>query len=250
MINYSAIADIGETGINLLKALSYIFRGKINIANTSAQIVKAGIGSIFIVTITAAFIGLAMSTQLAKELAEKYGAQNLVGGLVGVAVVRELAPVIASIVITGRVGASIAAEVGSMKATEQIDALTVLGINPIQYLLVPRLLAVAIVSPLLTALAAMVAILAGMILTKITVDLNYSIYLDSVRSFVGSKDVLVMAVKSLIFGSVISIIATTTGFQVGQGAEAVGNAATKTVVWSIILIFILNYLITSMFFGF
>lgn len=247
-LNREIIADIGQAGINLIQALKYTVRGKINIGETAIQIDKAGIGSIFIVSITAIFIGLAMSTQLAKEL-RNFGAENFLGGLVGVAVIRELAPVIASIVVAGRVGAAISAEIGSMKASEQVDALEVLGIDPIRYLLVPRLIAAAIVGPLLTIIAALLAILSGMVLGEITVNLSYSIYLDGVRTFVNTSDVFVMMLKAMVFGGAISIIATTTGLQVRGGAEAVGNAATKTVVWSIILIFTFNYLITSIFFG-
>jgi len=249
VLSNEIISDIGRSGINLWKALIFIFKGKVDLGDTAIQIEKAGIGSIFIVSITAAFIGLAMSTQLAKELFNRYGAEQLVGGLVAIAIVRELAPVITSIVVAGRVGAAISAEIGSMKVSDQIDALEVLGINPIKYLFVPRLLAAAIVSPLLTVLSALIAIWAGMILTKVTVNLNYSVYLDSVRTVLETRDVFIMMLKSLIFGSAISIIATTTGLITRGGAEAVGNGATKTVVWSIILIFVFNYIITSIFFG-
>jgi phospholipid/cholesterol/gamma-HCH transport system permease protein len=249
VINQEIISDIGNSGINFQKAFLYILRGKIDIGNTAVQIQKAGIGSLFIVIITAAFIGLAMSTQLAKELFQRYGAEQFVGGLIAISIVRELAPVITCIVVAGRVGAAISAEIGSMKVTEQIDALEVLGINPIKYLLVPRLIAAAVVSPLLTVISAVVAILAGMFLTKLTVNLNFLVYLDSVRAFLEIRDVFIMMLKSLIFGSAISIIATTTGLVTRGGAESVGNSTTKTVVWSIILIFTFNYIITSIFFG-
>jgi len=244
------IIDIGDSGINLVKAVQYIAKGKVNIGNTAIQIVKAGIGSLFIIIITAAFIGLAMSTQIAKVMSQQFGADNYVGGIIAIAIVRELAPVIASIVVAGRVGAAITAEIGSMKVSEQIDALSVLGINPVRYLLVPRLLASAIISPLLTIVSAIVSVLSGMILAGHSIDLSYSIYLESVRQFVDTRDVFIMMLKALVFGCSISVIATTRGFQTGQGAEAVGNAATQTVVWSIIVIFVFNYIITSIFFGY
>lgn len=243
------VLNIGQAGINLLEAFKYIFKGQISFGDTAIQIKKAGPDSVFIVSITSMFIGLAMSTQLAKELAQRFGAEHLTGGLIGVAVIRELAPVITSIVVAGRVGASISAEIGSMKTSEQIDALSVLGIDPIKYLLVPRLLAVAIISPLLTILSAILAILAGMVLTNITVNLSSYIYLNSVRHFIEARDVFIMMFKSVVFGSLISVIATTTGLQITGGDEAVGNGVTHTVVWSIILIFVFNYLITSIFFG-
>ncbi|OGI00541.1 MAG: hypothetical protein A2Y25_00030 [Candidatus Melainabacteria bacterium GWF2_37_15] len=247
----SAFKDItmyvGRSGLNLLETLKYIFRGKINIGDTALQIVKTGIGSLFIVVITQGFIGLAMSTQLAREF-EKLGAEHFIGGFIALATVRELAPVISAIVVSGRVGAAISAEIGSMKVSEQIDALSVFGINPIRYLLVPRLLAASMVTPLLTIVAAFVSILAGMLLSKISVDVSYSVYLSSVRQFVMVRDVFIMMFKAVIFGGAIAIIATTTGLEVKDGAEAVGNATTKTVVWSIMTIFALNYIITSMFF--
>lgn len=242
-----SISYIGSSGINLLQTIKYIVLGRININDTSVQTVKAGIGSLFIVVVTQSFIGLAMSTQLAREF-EKLGAENFIGGFIGLATVRELAPVISAIVVAGRVGAAITAEIGSMKVSEQIDALRVFGINPIRYLLVPRLIAASLVTPLLTIVAAFVSILAGMVLSHISVDVSYTVYLNSVRQFVEVRDVFIMMFKSVMFGGAMAIIATTTGLEVKNGAEAVGNATTKTVVWSIIVIFILNYLITSMFF--
>jgi len=247
-IKKDTIVDLGQSGINLWQAFNYIIKGRISIGETALQIEKAGIGSIFIVSITAIFIGLAMSTQLAKEL-ENFGAEHLVGGLIGVTVVRELAPVITAVVVAGRVGAAISAEIGSMKVSEQIDALSVLSIDPINYLLVPRLVAAAIITPLLTIIAAILAISAGMFLTMLLVNLSNSVFLNSVRTYVEVRDIYIMMLKSFVFGTTISIIATTTGLQIKGGAEAVGNGATKTVVWSIILIFAFNYIITSFFFG-
>jgi len=249
LIQREVIEDIGDSGYNFVEALKYIVQGKLNISNTCEQISKAGIGSIFIVSVTGIFVGLAMSTQLATQLTAKFGAQNIVGGIVALGVVRELAPVITSIVIAARVGASISAEIGSMKSSEQIDALSVLGINPIQYLLVPRLIATAIVTPLLTVLSGFLSLMSGMYLTSILVNLSHQEFLDSARLFIAPEDVYIMMFKSTVYGILISILATTTGLQVKGGAEAVGNAATKTVVWSIVLVFIFNYIITAIFFG-
>ncbi|MEI7473297.1 MAG: ABC transporter permease [bacterium] len=243
------VEDIGRSGQTLLEAFKFILKGKFHIVETCEQINKAGIDSIFIVAITAMFIGLAISTQLAKQLYYNFGAGHLVGGLVAIAIIRELAPVITSIVVAGRVGASISAEIGSMKSSEQIDALRVLGINPTYYLFVPRLIASSIITPLLTIISAFVSIVSGMVLTGISIGLNNKIYLDSVRQFIENQDVWVMVLKATVFGIIISVIATTRGFSVIGGAEAVGKATTTTVVWSIILIFTFNYILTSIFFG-
>lgn len=241
------IQYIGRSGINLVETLRFIIFSKINTHETASQITKTGIGSLFIVIITQGFIGLAMSTQLAREF-EKLGAESFIGGFIALATVRELAPVITAIVVAGRAGASISAEIGSMKVSEQIDALQVFGINPIRYLLVPRFIAASIATPLLTTIAALVSIFAGMLLCKVSVEVSYSLYLNSVRQFVLERDVFIMMFKAVMFGGAIAIIATTTGLEVKNGAESVGNATTKTVVWSIITIFTLNYIITSMFF--
>lgn len=241
------IQYFGRMGLNLFESLKFIAHGQVNAAETSLQIVKAGIGSMFIVVITQAFIGLAMSTQLAREF-ERFGAEGLLGGLVAVATVRELAPVICAIVVAGRVGAAISAEIGSMKVSEQIDALSVFGINPLRHLLVPRFIAASLVTPLLTIIAALVSILAGMLLAKHSIDLSYSMFLNSVRQFLRVHDVLIMMLKAVMFGGAISVIATTVGLEAKNGAESVGNATTETVVWSIILIFAFNYIITFMFF--
>lgn len=243
------VEQIGEAFLNFSSAIKYILTGKINIENTANQIVKAGNESLFIVSITAVFIGLAMSVQLAQELSRNFGAAHLVGGLIALATIRELGPVLTAIVIAGRVGAAISAEIGSMKASEQINALIVLGIDPIRYLLVPRLIACAITCPLLTATFAYLAIIAGMFLTKLSVGLNYNVYMNSVRQFIVIDDIYIMIFKSIIFGMIISILATTSGLQVEGGAEEVGEAATNTVVRSIILVFIVNFLLTEIFFG-
>lgn len=241
------IKQIGEAGLNLLKALGYISRGKINWGDVAEQIVKTGIGSSFIASITASFIGFAMSVQLAKQLL-LLGAESYIGALVSTAAIRELAPVISAIVVSARVGSAISAEIGSMKSSEQIDALIVLGIDPVKFLIVPRLIASAIITPLLTVVAALLIIFSGMFLVKYAVNLSYEVYLAGVRVFNSTQDVFIMLLKSVIFGISISIIATTSGLQVEGGAEAVGNATTKTVVWSIIFIFIFNYIITSIFY--
>ncbi len=241
------ITEIGSSGINLLETLKFIIRGKISIGDTSLQMMRTGIDSLFIVGLTTAFIGLAAATQLAKEF-QRYGLEHMLGGLVAISTVRELAPLITSIVITGRVGAGITAEIGSMKATEQIDALQVLGINPIKYLLVPRLISASIMTPLLTIISALISILAAMYLAGITVKLDHSVYLNSIRQVLEVSDVFIMMLKSMVFGAIIAVIATTTGLQVKEDAESVGNATTTTVVRSIILIFLFNYIITSIFF--
>lgn len=241
------IKHIGEAGINLFKALWYIAGGKIKWEEVARQIVKTGIGSLFIAAITASFVGLVLSLQFCMQL-RQFGAEYFVGALISGSAIRELGPIISALVVTGRVGSAVSAEIGSMKASEQIDALIVFGIDPVRYLIVPRLLASAIITPLLCSVSTFLIIVSGMLLAKSAVDLNYDIYLSTVRLVNTTGDVFVMLLKSCIFGITIAIVATTAGLQVKGGAEAIGNAATKTVVWNYVLIFIFNYFLSSYFF--
>ena len=241
------IKQLGEAGINLFKAFWYISRGKINWEEVAHQIVKTGFGSLFIVAITSSFIGLVLSLQLSIQL-RQFGAEHFVGALISGTAIRELGPIISAVVVAGRVGTAVAAEIGSMRSSEQIDALIVFGIDPVKYLIVPRLLSSAIITPLLSTVATFLIIIAGMFLAKVAVDLNYDVYLDAVRVVNTTHDVMVMLLKACIFGITIAIVATTAGLQVKGGAEAVGDATTKTVVWSYVLIFIFNYFLSSYFF--
>jgi len=242
-----SIKHIGEAGINLFKAVWYIARGKIKWEEVARQIVKTGYGSLFIVVITSSFTGLVLSLQFCNQL-RQFGAEHYVGALISGSAIRELGPIISALVVTGRVGTAVAAEIGSMKSSEQIDALMVLGIDPVKYLIVPRLISSAIITPLLSTVATFLIIISGMFLAKFAVDLNYDVYLSSVRLVNTSSDLFVMLLKGCIFGITIAIVATTAGLQVTGGAEAVGNATTKTVVWNYVLIFIFNYFLSSYFF--
>lgn len=243
----SAIKHIGEAGVNLFKALWYISKGKIKWEEVALQIVKTGIGSLFIAAITSSFVGLVLTLQFCNQL-RQFGAEHYIGAIISVSAIRELGPIISALVVTGRVGSAISAEIGSMKASEQIDALIVFGIDPVRYLIVPRLLASAIITPLLCAVATFLIIIAGMFLANSAVFVNYDVYLSSIRVVNTTQDVFVMLLKACIFGITIAIVATTAGLQVKGGAEAVGQAATKTVVWNYILIFIFNYFLSSYFF--
>lgn len=243
----SAIEQIGEGGINLIKTFWYISRGKINYEEVARQIVTTGIGSLFIASITASFVGLVLTLQISNQL-RQFGAEHFIGAIVSSSAIRELGPIISAIVVSGRVGSAVSAEIGSMKSSEQIDALIVFGIDPVRYLIVPRLLASAIITPLLCSLSTFLCIMSGMVLANSAFNLSFDTYLDTVRLVNTTYDVSVMLLKACIFGITIAIVATTTGLQVRGGAEAVGEAATKTVVWNYILIFIFNYFISSYFF--
>ena len=240
---------VGQSYLNLYRAFCTAFKGKVSFKDFMYQASVRGVDSIIIILITCIFIGMALALHMTNELIETYGAETAVGGLIALAITRELAPVVTAIVIAGRVGASITAEIGSMKVTEQIDALRVMEIDPVDYLVVPRLLAGATITPLMTIIATIAAILSAMYLSFFYKELDPAIFLASVQEMLNTKDVFVSILKASCFGILIVTIASTFGLNVKGGADAVGVYTTKTVVWSLIVIFITNYIITSIFYG-
>lgn len=246
---WQSVLQLGDSGINLGKAARYIIRGDWGGVETLNFAYRECMKSVPIVLVAATFIGMALSLQIARELVMTYGASRFVGGMIAVAIVREIGPVFAAVGIAGNVGSSIAAEIGSMKVTEQVDALQVFNIDPIRYLVVPRLIATTIMTPLLGILGSAGAILAGLAVTHFMVDIPTGIFLDSVQSTLGVKDIAVMLLKSTCFGVAIGIVGCSFGLNTQGGAEAVGNATTQAVVWGLLSIFFINYLVTSLFFG-
>ena len=240
---------VGQAYSNLYHSVFLTLRGKVNLSDTIFQASTRGVDSIVIILITCIFIGMALALQLTNELIETYGAETAVGGLIALAIIRELAPVVTAIVMAGRVGASITAEIGTMKATEQIDALKVIDIDLVEYLIVPRILAVALITPMMTIVAAIAAVLAAMYLSNSYKGLEFGVFLESVKEMLTMKDLFVALLKASCFGTLIVTIACTFGLNVIGGANEVGNYSTRTVVWSLIIIFTVNYLITSMFYG-
>ncbi len=211
------------------------------------QMAHLGVDSLPIVLLTALFTGMVLTVQTANEFI-KYGAQSSVGGLIAVAMTRELGPVLAGVVCAGRVGAAIAAEIGSMKVTEQIDALRVMATNPIAYLVVPRFLACVLMMPILTLFSDVVGNLGGYLIATLHADINSYTYLHSIKVFADNGDVFGGLVKSMVFGAIIAVIGCFKGLHAEQGAEGVGRATTGAVVSAIIAIFVSNYFLSVLLF--
>lgn len=245
---WQPLVQFGESSINLATALGFILQGKFDWNDTLYFTYKSAIQSTPIVLVAASFIGMALSIQIAKELVVTYGADRFVGGMIAVSIVREIGPVFGAVALTGSVGSSIAAEIGSMNVTEQIDALHVFNISPIRYLVVPRLIATSIITPLVTIVGVGVAILAGMISCRMVVNIPFGVFLDSIQGILGFKDISVMLLKSICFGLAIGIIGSSYGLRSEGSAESVGNNTTQAVVWGLLAIFIINYIITAIFF--
>ena len=208
-----------------------------------AQMSHLGVDSLMIVCLTLLFTGVVFTLQTAHEFI-RFGAQSTVGGVISIAIGRELGPVLVGVVCAGRVGAAITAEISTMKVTEQIDALRVMAVNPVEYLIVPRMLACMIVVPLLTAFGDLVGVLGGWMIAVHYSGISSYLFLHSIETFVVTHDLTGGMLKAVFFGNVIAVLGCYYGLHCPEGAEGVGKATTRTVVASIIVIFILNALLT------
>lgn len=207
------------------------------------QMAHLGVDTLPIVTLTMLFTGMVITLQTATEFI-KYGAQSTVGGIVAIAMGRELGPVLTGVVAAGRVGAAITAEISTMKVTEQIDALKVMATNPIGYLVVPRVIACMIMLPLLVVFADVIGTIGGYIVATGYAGINSVTYLQSIEHFVVMHDVTGGLVKAVFFGVIIAVIGCYQGLNAPNGAEGVGKATTSSVVGAIIAIFMSNCLLS------
>lgn len=207
------------------------------------QMAKLGADSLPIVSMTILCTGMVMSVQTAKEFV-RFGAADSVGGIVAIAMGRELAPILTGVVVAGRIGAAIAAELGTMKVTEQIDALRVMATSPVKYLVAPRLLAIVLMMPVLVVYANLVGDVGGWFVAETYAGINSHMFLESIRGFIEPWDIIGGLIKGAVFGAIIATIGCFRGLTATQGAEGVGRATTKSVVLSIILIFIANYFLS------
>lgn len=214
------------------------------------QMVKIGIDSLPIVFLTCLFTGMVLALQSAYQM-QKMEAKLYIASLVALSLTRELGPVLTALVVAGRVGASIAAELGTMKVTEQIDALETLATNPIKYLVVPRFIALFFMLPLLTIYGDIVGILGGYMIGVWRLNILSNLYWDMTWNPLKVKDIATGLIKSFAFAVVICIVACYEGMRVEGGAEGVGAATTRAVVVSFILIIAADCLFTALFyFGF
>ena len=207
-----------------------------------------GTDSLPIVILTGLSIGMVFSLQVT-GLLQRYGANSVVGAAVGVSIVRELAPLFTGVVVAGRIGAAITAELGSMKVTEQINALLSMAVSPLRYLAVPRVLSCMIMVPLLNLLAIIIGISGGMLIAVAVKGVIIGQFLESVRDFLTPMDVLKSMFKASVFGVIVSLVSCYRGINTGEGAQGVGISTTGAVVTSLISIFIINYLLSTILFA-
>lgn len=235
----------GQVLLIFLRSIKYILMGRIDWTESFRQAYMIGVKSFIVVTVTALFVGFAMSLQISRELV-LFGADTAIGGVVSLALIREIGPITAGVIVAGRVGSSVAAELTTMMITEQIDALKVMRIDPVQFLVVPRYIASLVMLPVLSVYAMSVGLLAGVYIAQAAANVPPATFLDSVKQTILDRDYTVHFTKSLINATIIIMFSCAIGLNTRGGAEDVGIATTRTIVWTMTMIFVLNYVVTSL----
>ncbi len=239
--------ESGRVMLLFYKTLIWTFRPPFDVRNLLKQIEEVGVKSIPVVLITGAFTGMVLALQSYTGF-KRFNAEAFVGTVVALSMTRELGPVLSGLMVSGRIGSAMAAELGTMQVTEQIDALYTLATNPIKYLIVPRFFAALIVMPILTVFADLVGILGGYLVSVKLLGSNPTVYLRRTYDYLDLEDIYIGLFKACIFGIIIATIGCYQGLNTQGGAEGVGKSTTRAVVMSSLLILIANYFITAMFF--
>lgn len=237
------VGELTDLGVQTVRAA---WKGPIETQLLIAQFEQIGYKSLSIVLITSLFIGMVLALQTAYSL-EEFGGKLFIGKVVSLSLVRELAPVLMSLMVGGRVGAGMAAEIGTMKVTEQIDALRALATSPVRKLVVPKVLATTLMFPLLTIISCAVGILGGYFIAVGNLNLSGNFYLRSVIDTVKYNDLASGVGKTFFFGFAIGLIACFNGLRTTGGADGVGRATTVTVVTGAITVLILDFFLTKLF---
>ena len=244
------LSFIEETGAVILLTFRVLKRlPKIlgNFSNLFTQMERIGIGSIPLVLVTSLFVGAVTAVQAAYQF-HGYVPLRYLGAVVGKSVTLELGPVLTALVVGGRISASMAAELGTMKVTEQLDAMEMIAIDPIEYLVLPRIIAAVIMLPVLAVFSDFIAILGGMIVAKYSIGIDFHVFSYGLKLLFRYQDVVGGLMKTFFFGFIIALMGCYHGFMTKEGAEGVGLSTMKAVVSSCLLILVSNYLLASIIF--
>ncbi|HSR12136.1 MAG TPA: ABC transporter permease [Thermodesulfobacteriota bacterium] len=239
--------ESGRVMLLFLQTVHFIFRRPFDVRSLLKQIEDVGIRSLPVVLITGAFTGMVLALQSYTGF-KRFQAEAFVGTVVALSITRELGPVLSGLMVSGRVGSAMAAELGTMQVTEQIDALYTLAINPIKYLVVPRFLASLIVLPILTTFADIIGIVGGFLISVILLGANPTIYMRRTYDYLDLEDVYIGLLKAAIFGMIIATIGCYQGLNTRGGAEGVGKSTTNAVVIGSLLVLVANYFVTALLF--
>jgi phospholipid/cholesterol/gamma-HCH transport system permease protein len=243
----AAFEFVGRASVIGYAAVRRIIVGDFSARDTLAQMASAGVNSLPIALITTSFSGAVLALYTAKTFTQ-WGVGGLVGGLVSLSIAREMAPILTAVVVAARAGSAITAEIGTMKVTEQIDALRSLGANPIKYLVAPRFVALVTMLPVLTMISMVVGSFGGYIVSQ-SYGVTGVAYLNSTQQWLTVYDVAMGLLKTVFFGAFIAVVGTQQGLDAERGAAGVGKNTMNSVVISMLLIYISNYFLSFIMFG-
>ena len=241
------VSSTGGMTLMLIQAVLWIFVPPLKLRNIFRQMEFVGVNSLFVVILTGAFTGAVLALQSYNAL-KRFGAESLVGPTVALSMARELGPVLTGLMVTGRAGSAMATELGTMRVTEQIDALYTMAVNPVKYLVSPRILAGVLMMPVLAIVTDFVGVLGGYFVAVKMLGVNSGVYIGRTVDFVQAQDIFDGLIKASVFGLILSIVACYHGFNTTGGAAGVGEAATKSVVMGCVLILVADYFLTSVMF--
>ncbi|MDM7938566.1 MAG: ABC transporter permease [Cyanobium sp. CZS 48M] len=242
------IRRLGSSALIGGQAISALAKGRINLNDLFEQMLEAGPGSFLIVFITALAVGTVFNIQVAAELTRQ-GAGFSVGGILALGLAREIAPLLTATLLTGKVATAYAAQLGTMQVTEQIDAITMLRTDPVEYLVVPRVLALVIMAPVQCLMFFVVGIWSGQVSSTFLYSIPPSVFWNSVRTWMEPSDLPSMLVKALVFGLQIAVIACGWGLTTRGGPKEVGTSTTGAVVMILVTVSLVDVVLTQMLFG-
>ena len=243
------VAEVGRVALLLRDIARFLAPGLRSFGQVIHQMGAVGVGSLWLVVIVSLFTGAVAAVQAAYQFTAVVPMRYL-GSVVLRSVIIELGPVLTGLVVGGRVGASIAAELGTMKVTEQIDALRAMAIHPVRYLVVPRVVAAVVMLPIMTIFADAIAVFGGYVVAITSIGISSHTYTQSIKDFFLIKDLMSGLIKAFVFGGIIGTMGCYYGFATEGGAEGVGNATTRAVVSSCVLVLISDYVLANVLFRF
>ncbi len=241
------VEELGRILVLLASVLVWMGRPPFKVRNIFKQMEFVGVKSIFVVVLTGAFTGMVMALQSYHGF-RLFSAESMVGSAVALGMTRELGPVLTSLMVTARAGSAMAAELGTMRVTEQIDALDVMAANPVKHLIVPRVIAGVIMVPFLTVLSDFVGIIGAYFVGVDLLQINAGIFIANIKKFVDLDDISNGLIKAAFFGLILSLVGCYKGFNTSGGAEGVGKATTEAVVLASISILVSDYFLTAIMF--
>jgi len=242
-----SLEEIGKALILFGQSILWLFRPPFRTREFIRQLDFVGAQSTLLIILTGSFTGMVSALQGYNGM-HRYGAESMIGATVALALTRELGPVISALMVIGRVGSAMTAELGSMRNTQQIDALASMAVDPIQYLVVPRIVAATITVPLLAGLFSFAGMIGAYAICTQSLNVDGGTFMEAVRYYIDSEDITHGLIKAVVFGLILSLVACYKGFYATGGARGVGVATTKAVVVSSVLVLISDYLMTAIMF--